>query len=285
MPNNLAVFSPTNLSALVQDPLHKSLVGRGLCSERLAKDLSFGASVDITRVNPLTANAYVDADGVTPQDITPTKDTLTVNGWSEVTFDVSKKDKIQNKISAATLYTKEAAYALRDDMDTTIFNATDGLASATTNAIAVAGGLTTANVISTLGSMGTKLREQNVDEMDWACAISPADFQIVVETLTNAGFNTADRAITNGYVGDAMNFKFYVTNNLPANTMLGLSTGAMDLVVQSDVGIQETTRTVGAGAAGTAGNSQIGARYITDVLFGYELTTQGEKMVVAVDLT
>ncbi len=276
---------------MIQDPLHKSLVARGICSERLAKDLSYGASVDVTRVNSLTAAAYTDANGVEPQDITPAKDTLTVNGWDEVTFDVSKKDKIQNKIGAAALYTKEASYALRDKIDTAILDdANGGLGTATTNAIDVAGGFTTTNILSTLGAAGTALREQNVSEEDWFCAISPSDFQVVIEKLTGAGFNTADAAIRNGSVGEAMNFDFFVTNNLPDATvsasgslMICGKKGAMDLVVQSDVSTQETVRTVGGALADYAGNTQIGTRFITDVLYGYELTTQGEKMVVVID--
>ncbi len=279
----LTVFNPVNLSTMIQDPLHKSLVARGICSERLAKDLSYGASVDITRVNSLTANAYVDAQGVTPQALSPTKDTLTVNGQDEVTFDVSKKDRVQNKIGAAALYTKEAAYALKNKMDSTIL--ADMATNATTNTITVSGGLTTANVLTTLGAMGTKLREQNVDESDWFCVIKPADFQIVVEKLTNAGFNTADAAIKNGSIGEAMNFDFFMSNNLPADVMIGGKKGAMDLVVQSDVSVEETVRTVGAGTASYAGNTQIGKRYISDVLYGYELTTAGELMTVKVDLS
>lgn len=291
MANNLSVFNPVNLSAMVQDPLHKSLVGRGICSEQLAKDLSYGASVDVTRVNSLTANSYTDAHGVTPQDVTPAKDTLTVNGWDEVTFDISKKDKVQNKIGAAALYSKEAAYALRNKMDAAILGDTDGLASATTNAISVSGGLTTSNIISTLAEAGTKLREQNVSEENWFCVLSPAVFQVVVEKLTGAGFNTADAVIKNGSVGSAMGFEFFISNNLPNATdqtttdkkVVCGKKGSMDLVVQADVSVTETIRTVGAGTASYAGNTQIGTRYIADVLYGYELTTQGEKQVVVID--
>ena len=281
MANNLTAFNPTNLSLFVQDPLHKSLVARGLCSERLEKDLTKGSTVDITRVNPLTANAYTDANGVTPQDATPGKDTLTINGWDEVTFDVSRKDKVQNKISAAKLYSKEAAYALEDKIDTAIFTE---MATASTNTITVAGGLTTSNVVATLATAGTKLREQNVKERgDWFCAISPADFQIVVEKLTNAGFNTADKVLKNGSVGEAIGFEFFISNNLPTDTMLLGKKKALDFVLQDGVNVEEAGRTVGGGSNG--GKTQIGKRYITDVLYGYELTTQGEKAIVKVDLS
>lgn len=94
MANVLSPFSPTILSSLMQDPLHKSLVAEGLCSTKHQSELSVGQTVDITRRNVLAAGVYVDADGVSLTDLAPTKDQLAVDIQTYVGFDVSKKDRL-----------------------------------------------------------------------------------------------------------------------------------------------------------------------------------------------
>ena len=278
MANDFNAFKPVNLSSLMQDPLHKSLVGEGLCSTRLTSDLVYGESVRISRRNALAASDYVDAEGVTIQDADPTEDTLTI-GINKVTgFDVSKQDRIQNKLSAATEYTDEAVYSLKDALDTEI------IADMKTSAGSVQTSILLGDdtIIPAFTAAGVALRSKNVvNNGDWFALLDPLAFGHLQSKLTNIGFNTADAVISNGRVGEALDFQVFISNNLPAGNILFGKLGATDLVVQDAPSIDEYQRQVGEGIASYAGNTQLGKRFIADILAGVKTTAAGEEMLVA----
>lgn len=276
--NNLDAFNPTVLAGFIQDTLDPSHIGRGICNSRLEKELTYGHTVEIPRVNNLVAKDYVDATGVTPQDATPGKDPLVVNIWKEVTFDVSRKDRIQNKISTAKEYARRASEALKLALDERILQEAQN--AKTVNAF---GAVNAGSIVKLFVQAGEILRSQSVPETDWFAVLRPKEFSILQALRVDKGFSTADAVIKNGKVGEFLDFQIYVSNQVYADgtdayLMFGKK-GATDLVVQAEPTIQRTDR------VSATGKTQIGDRFITDLLAGVKTTEQGAKMLVTQKVT
>jgi len=118
---------------------------------------------------------------------------------------------------------EEIAYQLRDAIDTHAFlRIKDG----TTTGAGYFGGTTrkaltasTANVITLFAGARKALRLLNVSEAgDWIAIVSPKLAAYIELKAVTVGFNAADAMLKNGYAGEFMGFKIYISNNLPALT-------------------------------------------------------------------
>lgn len=220
MANAITAFTPEFWAPKIQDNLHKSLVALDIADSELRSSLSEGDTVHKPYFSSLSATTYVKGVDVTIQDLTATDETLVVDTTQEASFYVDNVDKIQNKYSAAQNGIDEASYALKDSIDTAVLaevlNANDTLddgdiGGIATNAIT----LTTTNVIEVFSTGRAKLLGVNVVENgDFVAVVSPAIASIIEQKATSTGFNISDAAFKNGYAGDFMGFKIYVSNNL-----------------------------------------------------------------------
>lgn len=67
-----------------------------------------------------------------------------------------------------------------------------------------------------LSQMMRKLHQNKAYGDEYIIVCDPATMQSINEYATTAGFNTADAAIRNGYVGSYQGFKFFTTNLITA---------------------------------------------------------------------
>lgn len=271
------------MASSIQEILDKAHVGRSLCSFGLEANLTKGTTVQRPYVGNLTAHDYVDATGADEESVAPTQETLVVNKEKYADFYVSRADKIQNKFSTAAIYTKRAAFALANVMDTDILAEVLN-ASSVVDAGNVGGSagtaitLTTSNIIEVFAAAYQKLSEKNVvDEGDLVAVISPKVFSILQQKATGVGFNTADRVVSNGRVGSWMNFEIVVSNNLDTSSSrthcVFAKRGAIDMVVQSEPYIAEQVV-----------KGRTGMNYLVTDLYGIKTFHTGKDMMVDVQI-
>lgn len=223
MPNVLNVLNPEFWSAVMQVPLRKSLVGiESVCDTTFEADLQMGDTIHFPYHSDLAVGNYTPGTDVTITDVTATDEVLTVDQRKYTAFYVDNIEQLQSRYDIALAFADEAAYRLRDTIDTAIFAEIPNAASALDDGD-LAGGTagsgisaTTANIIEVFTAARKKLRTMNVEEAaDWIAVISPAVAAVIEQTATGKGFQIADATLRNGYAGDFLGFRIYVTNNLP----------------------------------------------------------------------
>lgn len=282
MANSLSAFNPEMWASMIQDILDKSLVAKSITSFEYQSQLTEGDVIHVPYIGNLDANTYVDASGVTIQSVAPTDEYLTVDTTKEASFYVQERDIIQNKYSTAKLYQERAAYALGDAMDTAILaqvanagltlTAGDLVGGSGTGAITA----TTTNIIEIFSAAKRKLIANNVKvNGDIFAVVTPEVASLIEQKMAAGGFNVTDSALKNGYAGDFLGFKVYVSNNVysPSTTdfcMFGKK-GCVSTVVQKSPKVMTTQPA-----------TSIGKNYITWDLYGIKTFQIGAQEMVSV---
>lgn len=152
-------------------------------------------------------------------------DTIVVSSYKHATFYRDDVNFLQNNVDVVPSLAMEAAYQLKNAIDThTLKNITgsDGFTVADdedilggTNARPVSAGSST--IINIFGGARKVLRQNNVEEMgDWCAVVTPKIAEDIEVKGANVGYNVADATLRNGYTGDFMGFQVYISNNLPS---------------------------------------------------------------------
>ena len=245
MANNITALKPEIWSASMQIPLTKSLVALEVASTELAKELTVGDKIWKGYSSTLSAETYTPGTALTAQDFQLSADSIDITTKQAVPFYIDDTELMQAKPKYTAEIAEDAAYQLRDAIDTAVLadvsagilfgdgTATAGEAFATgTTATVSAIAATTANIIKVFSMARAALRTGNVKEMgDWIGVVSPDTAQLIEERALISGFNMADSILRNGYAGDFLGFKIYVSNNLTGNYAYIGKKGAIDLVM------------------------------------------------------
>lgn len=175
----------------------------------------------------LTTTAYVKGTDVTVQALDSTDEYLEVDQQWESSFYLDLVDKTQNLYSAMEEGVRELSDALAQKVETLFFaqvlNAYDtfdagdaGMGGANGSAIA----LTTTNVATMFARAKGKLRKKLGGKKlgNVVCVVDSDVAAIIEEKATTSGFNVADAAFKNGYAGDYMGVKVYVSENIDTTT-------------------------------------------------------------------
>lgn len=230
MANTLDALNPEVWSALMQVPLRKSLVGiESACDTTFEADLTVGDVIHYPYHSDLSTGNYTPGTDVTITDITATDEYLTVDQKKYTAFYVDNIEQLQSRYDIVLSFADEAAYRLRDTIDTAVFAQVTNAASALdagdlggTSGSAITA--TTANIINIFTAARKKLRQMNVEEAaDWVAVISPTVAALIEEKAAQSGFQVADATLRNGYAGDFLGFKVYTTNNLTTATYGGVT--------------------------------------------------------------
>ena len=286
--NHLSAVTPEVWSRVLQIPLYKSLVSFNVCNLDMRRELTFGDVINKQYFGSLSAKEYTPGTAVSAENVEFATDQITVDKKYHVTYYVDNMEQLQANIPLVQSMIGEAAYQLRDKIDTTVFYRVSGgipadgadLGGGTASALITA---TTANIIRIFSDARKMLRENNVEEHDWIAIVSPKIAQYIEQQATAVGYNVADATIRNGYIGDFMGFQVYVSNNLVTETTMsasatrGLSSsgtgqdmyfgrrGCIELVIQQD--LKTYFKEV---------SDKAGKNIITTVLFGTGNTTKND---------
>lgn len=239
------------------------LVAKEIASFEEQSGLSFGDTAHRPASSDLSVNNYTKGTAVTLQDINSSDETLTINQSKEISFYVDAIDKKQMKYDAEVTYSQKAAYELSNDMDMNLLKETTN-ASFYMDAGDVGGSAGTAitvsasNATQVFSTLKALMQTQNIESYDPRCVVvTPLIASQIEQSVVTNGFNTADTALRNGYAGDFLGLKVYVSNNVLHSNVL--TTSAI-MVAAETVTIGGVVLTAKAsGAAATAGDFSIGA--------------------------
>jgi len=221
MSNTLTPLSPTYWSRIMGRKLFKSTVYRSIASFREEATLTDGQTVDRPYRSDLYAESITRGTALNNQDITTTSDTLTINKYVGMLFNVDKIDKAQNKWDAARVYAEDAAkklailidaevlYQVRNANDTVDYNDLD---SAQTAGLPIP--VTAANVYRLFTIAGRKLDSNNVGPENRFAVISSEVKQAVLEYYGGKESALGDKTSEYGNLGRAFGFELYHSNNL-----------------------------------------------------------------------
>lgn len=297
--NDVSAIQPEIWSTMVQVPLYKSLVALEVSNMRLSDTLKNGDTIHVPRFGDLSVQTYTPGTTISATAQDWAFDNLVVSSYKHVTFYVDDPRSLTINVDQARELATEAAYQLKDTIDTDVFKnitGADGFVAADdadilaggTNAKPVSAG--TANIIQIFAGARKVLRNRNVEETgDWIAVVTPkiaADIEIKAATV---GFNVADSTLRNGYAGDFMGFQVYVSNNLPSGKMTAIAPGAGGVTA---TGLSATTgKSIYFGKKGTIDvamlrmpaleirkkDDMIGSNFITWTVYGSAVFTKNRS--------
>lgn len=234
--NDVSAIQPELWSSMVQVPLYKSLVALDVANMRLSDTLKYADTIHIPRYGSLSAQTYSPGSAITVTNQDWAFDTLVVSTYKHCSFYVDDPRALTLNVDQARELATEAAYQLKNKIDTDVFKnitGTDGFMPADIVDIGVGSingapvSATSANIINVFAGARKFLREHNVEETgDWCAVVSPKLAAAIEVKAASVGFNVADATLRNGYAGDFMGFQVYISNNLPTGNMSAIAPAA-----------------------------------------------------------
>ena len=219
-------WKPEVIAADVQHQLEKSLVyGQpGVTNRNYEGDVQFAKSVRIVGVGSVTVKDYTQGnDMADPETVLDTSLEMTIDYDKYFNFKVSNKDQAQTKIDIMAENNKEAAYAIRDAIDSIIGSLyTDASAS---NLIGTDAAPKTpnlaqgdaSNIYNLIEDCGVALSESKVP-LEGRWMIVPPKFAGLIRKdlkLTAAAPQIAQPGMLNGSITRIGGFSIMESHNVP----------------------------------------------------------------------
>jgi hypothetical protein len=217
-------FNPKIWSAKLFVRLRKALVYGNIINKDYEGEISqFGDTVHINEIGPITVSDYTKYGALSWQALTSAQKTLIIDQAKSFSFAVDDIDTAQMKPKIMNDAMGEAAYAVADEVDQFIASlysqaavvGSAGTVGTSTTSLAVSSG----NVIETISYASRYLSEANVPEALRWIVISPWVHQKLLLAEVGGVSATAVPKVTTqdaipGFVGEALGFKIYVSNNV-----------------------------------------------------------------------
>jgi len=219
-------WKPEVIAADVQHQLEKSLVyGQpGVTNRNYEGDVQFAKSVRIVGVGSVTVKDYTqNSDMADPDTVLDTSLEMTIDYDKYFNFKVSNKDQAQTRIDIMAENNKEAAYAIRDAIDSVIGSLyTDASASNLigTDAAPKTPNLTqgaASNIYNLIEDCGVALSESKVP-LEGRWMIVPPRFAGLIRKdlkLTAAAPQIAQPGMLNGSITRLGGFTIMESHNVP----------------------------------------------------------------------
>ena len=302
--NDVSAIIPEIWSTMVQVPLYKSLVAMEVAKVNLSDSVKYMDTIHIPRFGSLSVASYTPGTTVSATASDWAFDNLVVSAYKTVTFYVDDVHTLQANVSQARELASEAAYQLKNQIDTDVLKNITGVDGfmpadnadilAGTNGAPVSAG--SANIINVFSGARKFLRTHNVEEVgDWCAVVSPKIASVIETKAASVGFNVADSTLRNGYAGDFMGFQVYISNNLPSGNASAIAPAAGNGIIGglSGANASGTTpcRANYFGRKGTIDvvlqkaptleirkkDDMIGSNFITWTVYGSTVTTKNKE--------
>ena len=219
-------WKPEVIAADVQHQLEKSLVyGQpGVTNRNYEGDVQFAKSVRIVGVGSVTVKDYTqNSDMADPDTVLDTSLEMTIDYDKYFNFKISNKDQAQTRIDIMAENNKEAAYAIRDAIDSVIASLyTDASASNLigTDAAPKTPNLSqgdASNIYNLIEDCGVALSESKVP-LEGRWMIVPPRFAGLIRKdlkLTAAAPQIAQPGMLNGSITRLGGFSIMESHNVP----------------------------------------------------------------------
>ena len=224
-------FIPEIYSKKVQIALRKAAVAEAVCNtDYMGEISSFGDTVNIIKEPQIAVADYTRGLAVTSTDLTDQELVLTVDQAKSFSFKIDDLEKRFSHVNFQAIAADNAAYALRDAMDSNILAAISAGATVTTGMgttsvpIDIGFGSGEVDPLNQMSLAAKELDEANAPEdgrwfvaaPEWYNALSNS-----ASKLLSVDFNAGQGSIRNGLVASGLlrGFSMYKSNNLPTNTV------------------------------------------------------------------
>lgn len=212
------IFYKLNVAKQITDMSFKSDLTKGQILSRVYRSDNSGNLQTYTRGTAITIN-----------DMTDTKEQLTVNAQFADGIYRDDFDAIQSNYDFAASYGKDMAVYASNQMDADILGEWDQATSTVDDGdLGGTSGngvqLTTSNVLKVVAAAKKKLKKQNVPENDLFGVISPDFEQVLIEYGAGRDTASGDTANDGGKIMKFYGFELYVSNQLGTSASLFLGT-------------------------------------------------------------
>jgi len=231
-------FIPEIYSKKVQIALRKAAVAEAVCNtDYMGEISSFGDTVNIIKEPQIAVADYTRGLAVTSTNLTDQELVLTVDQAKSFSFKIDDLEKRFSHVNFQAIAADNAAYALRDAMDSNILAAISAGGTVTTGMgttgtpidIGFASG--EVDPLNQMALAAKELDEANAPEdgrwfvaaPEWYNALSNSSSK-----LLSVDFNAGQGSIRNGLVASGLlrGFQMYKSNNLPTNDLSGTGSSA-----------------------------------------------------------
>jgi hypothetical protein len=226
-------FIPEIYSKKVQIALRKAAVAEAICNtDYMGEISSFGDTVNIIKEPQIAVADYTRGLAVTSTDLTDQELVLTIDQAKSFSFKIDDLEKRFSHVNFQAVAADNAAYALRDAMDSNILAAISAGATVTTG-MGTTGtpidiGFNTGEVdpLNQMSLAAKELDEANAPEDGRWFVAAPEWYNQLANTsskLLSVDFNAGQGSIRNGLVASGLlrGFQMYKSNNLPTNDLSG----------------------------------------------------------------
>jgi hypothetical protein len=218
-------FIPEIYSKKVQIALRKAAVAEAICNtDYMGEISSFGDTVNIIKEPQIAVADYTRGLAVTSTDLTDQELVLTIDQAKSFSFKIDDLEKRFSHVNFQAVAADNAAYALRDAMDSNILAAISAGATVTTG-MGTTGtpidiGFNTGEVdpLNQMSLAAKELDEANAPEDGRWFVAAPEWYNQLANTsskLLSVDFNAGQGSIRNGLVASGLlrGFQMYKSNN------------------------------------------------------------------------
>ena len=253
--NAITDLNPENWVPMVQDFLNNKLVSKRIANVRFKRMLTAGDQINWPQLADVRVQGYTPGTDLTIDALSSTQSSMSIDQSRAVTFPVDPTDRAQalDKGFAAKM-AMQAGFQLANEIDQNLIK--EGTDNANSGNDITGGTLSTANFFEKITDAMAALTRANGDDGEVFAIVDPERRALLTQIFTQNGFDEADVALRNGFIGKAAGFTFFVSNNIPVSQSITIATQPTntDTVVLFGVTFTYVT-TIGT----TAGNVLIGA--------------------------
>ena len=226
-------FIPEIYSKKVQIALRKAAVAEAICNtDYMGEISSFGDTVNIIKEPQIAVADYTRGLAVTSTNLTDQELVLTIDQAKSFSFKIDDLEKRFSHVNFQAVAADNAAYALRDAMDSNILAAISAGATVTTGMgttsvpIDIGFGSGEVDPLNQMSLAAKELDEANAPEDGRWFVAAPEWYNQLANTsskLLSVDFNAGQGSIRNGLVASGLlrGFQMYKSNNLPTNDLSG----------------------------------------------------------------
>lgn len=240
---------------MVQDFLNSQLVVKPISNMKFQQDLVAGDVINFPYMADVRVQAYTAGTDLTIDDLTATQSAMSIDQSRAATFYVDPTETRQSADKGwAARMARQSAFVIAQEMDQNVLKEGTDNASVTV----AAGTLSASTILAKFGEAMQRLEENNATDGEMFAVISPYVKNYLFQAEVANGFNKADTALSNGFVGpSSTGFKIYVSNNL--ETSVTLTIGTIPVAGETITVYGVTFTAAASGAATAAGEFSIGA--------------------------
>jgi|TARA_R110002049_G_scaffold11437_3_gene53889 hypothetical protein len=226
-------FIPEIYSKKVQIALRKAAVAEAICNtDYMGEISSFGDTVNIIKEPQINVADYSRGLPVVATNLSDQELVLTIDQAKSFSFKIDDLEKRFSHVNFQAVAADNAAYALRDAMDSNILEAIGAGATVTTGMgttsapIDIGFGTGEVDPLNQMSLAAKELDEANAPEDGRWFVAAPEWYNQLANTsskLLSVDFNAGQGSVRNGLVASGLlrGFQMYKSNNVPTNDLSG----------------------------------------------------------------